>query len=605
MKTILIITANDSDYKLTQLAREGKDIQFLLNIAPRKNYTVVLIPETTTDDIIRELKVPNREVEVLHYAGHANSETLRLNDTNAKAQALAEKLKLLRSLKLIFINGCASKDQVYFFHKADIPFVVATERPIEDTKAAWVATQFYQYLSLGRSVREAFDEVVIDADLGNKNISFGGKRGIIRDFEEVTEIFNWGLYIREGHENSNYTLPFSAKMVLDMAEVNHTIFLDELLYTLSEVESPIFDNIRQLTNNLKASTENSTKIAELLKALTSTIGERLRKITAAPQNKDSEYYRELLYSYAFLFETLLHHSAALLIAEIWQNKEKTVAHKTTDFSKINAFWSQNLLWQSPLAYKEHIFNLLDWLKAAELSSPFSPDDTERMVTYLNSKAFEDAASFFNQQKQLYQQRVRLKEDESLENCVFCQEHLIHAFKALRHLMAFVMASVKEINIDNLRHLPTEIDNVVAKLVHNETNQMSIPSDRDKMLENKSILGFMAKTTNLNDILKVETTTSLFPFIIDRNVFTGKLNTAVALYLFIGYFDTEGGNAPKFHFVSVQNTNLIWQFDEKERHNSLSHIGQTKELVHQENHLKVNMREFRRYITEFKKLFLNP
>jgi hypothetical protein len=302
---------------------------------------------------------------------------------------------------------------------------------------------------------------------------------------------------------------------------------------------------------------------------------------------------------------VLHHSTALLIAEIWQHKDKTVPNKTPDFSKIRAFWSQNLLWQSPFAYKNHILYLLDWLQTAQVQSPFPLSDTERMVTYLKSKSFENAASFFYQQKQLYQQRVRLNENESLENCVFCQQHLIKAFQALRHLASFVMASVKEINVDNFRRLHTEIefDNVIAKLVHNDTNQRSIFHSR--MLQNKSVLGFMAQTENLKEIVNVEATTSLFPFIIDRNVFTGKPTPTLALYLFIGYFDMEGGKAPKFHFVSVQNTNLIWQFDEKETHNSLSHIGQMKELVHQENHLKANMREFKRYINEFKNLFLNP
>ena len=69
MKTVLIITANDPNDRLQMLAREGKEVQLLLNSAARKNYDVVLLPETTTGDIIKELNVANREVEVLHYAG--------------------------------------------------------------------------------------------------------------------------------------------------------------------------------------------------------------------------------------------------------------------------------------------------------------------------------------------------------------------------------------------------------------------------------------------------------------------------------------------------------------------------------------------------------
>ena len=71
MTNILIITANDPNNHLNMLACEGKDIQRLLNASTRKNYDVALLPETTTEDIIKELNIPNREVELLHYAGHA------------------------------------------------------------------------------------------------------------------------------------------------------------------------------------------------------------------------------------------------------------------------------------------------------------------------------------------------------------------------------------------------------------------------------------------------------------------------------------------------------------------------------------------------------
>jgi CHAT domain len=604
MKTILIITANDPNDKLQMLAREGKDVQFLLNAAPRKSYDVVLLPETTTADIIKELNVPNREVEVLHYAGHADASLLRLNDTDAEATALADKLRALGTLKLVFINGCASKGQVAYFHGAGIPFVIATARPINDTKAVWVATQFYQYLSLGRSAREAFDEVVTDAKFQQKGINLANNRAIGHISDDKTVPFEWGLYTCEGFENSSYSLPFSAKMVSDTEGVNHSIFLDNLVFALAEVESPHFKNIKKLAENLRRGTvANGKKISELLKTLSYTLGVRIRQITAEPDDKSSEYYRELLYDYVFLYETLLHHTASVLIAQLWQNQKLALQFKPVNFPDIRAFWLKDQLKESPEGYKNLIVSLLDWLAKSGIENPYSAQDTEGMLAYFNAPQFEQATNYFHQQKRLFEQRVRLNEAESLENCFIAQQHLITAFQALKHVTAYFMASIRGINVVNFRHVATEYGNVVSKLVVTEADPTSVFGT--KMLENKSILCYKSDESDLDALIDVGDTMNLFPFVIDRNVFTEKANSEVDLYLFTGYFADATTGRSQYHFASVQNPSKIWQFDETQNHVNLLHIGETAGFAHQANHLMANAGEFKAYLTEFKNLFLKP
>ena len=207
MKTILIITANDPNDRLAALAKEGNAIQYALNQVPRKNYNVVPLSEATTEEIIKELDVPNREIEILHYAGHADNALLRLNDVDADAQALARKLTPMNTVKLVFINGCSSGGQVRFFHQANIPFVIATAKPINDAEAAWVAREFYKYFCLGRSVRAAFAEVMSNAAFSKQNIAFVNVRGIGCPEDLNDAAFAWGIYEREGGENPDYFLP--------------------------------------------------------------------------------------------------------------------------------------------------------------------------------------------------------------------------------------------------------------------------------------------------------------------------------------------------------------------------------------------------------------
>lgn len=109
MPTLLLVSANDPDNRLNQLSNETKEIQRTLNKTYGKAYDVALTPDASIQDLIEELKIPNREIEVLHYAGHAESTFIQLTDGDANAEALAEKLQRLQSLKLVFLNGCATK----------------------------------------------------------------------------------------------------------------------------------------------------------------------------------------------------------------------------------------------------------------------------------------------------------------------------------------------------------------------------------------------------------------------------------------------------------------------------------------------------------------
>jgi|GEM_PF-2412152 len=602
MSTILLLTANDKNQYLDNLTREVNDIQTLLYATERKNFDIQLIPETTTQRIIDALNAPNREIEILHYAGHADGSILRLTDTDASAEAFAQKLRGYPSLKLVFLNGCASKGQVVFFHDAQIPFVIATARPIEDNKASWVATQFYNYLALGRTLKGAFEEVVNDANLQNKQIDFVNTRGIgiISDVKE--NVFEWGLYVREGSETADYSLPFAQNAPTQTLELNHTIFLNDLIFALETVKNPAFKNIQKLAVSLRNGVvSNGKKLSELLKVLPFTLGKRIQQIAAEPDEKTLDYYRELLYDYVFLFETLLHHTASILVAEIWNNKKAALQIKPDDFQTMLSFWQKDRLNESPEAYKQQIVQLYAWLDAAHIKNDFLDSSKTDVLNYLNSEQFANAAAYFYQQKCLFSQRIRFNQNELVKNCFASQTHLTKAFSALRHIATFTMASVRGINVVNLRYLDCDYGHTISKLVVSDAEPSPVSST--KMLENKSILCYISDESDLDDIVNISDTFNLFPFIIDRNVFAEKQNSEVDLYLFIGYFPDPNG-IKQYHFASVSDPSKIWQFDESQNNVSLLHIGEPADLTHQANHLMANAGEFKMYLTEFKNTFLN-
>lgn len=595
MPTILLLTANNKTDRLDQLTAEVKEIQRTLNSAYGKDYETVLVPETSLEDLIQEFNVPNREIEVLHFAGHANDRAIELADGRVDAEALAAKIKTRQTVKFVFLNGCATKGQVKYFHDAGVPFVLATSRPVEDTKAQWLATQFYQYLTLHRTLRQAMEEVVIDAKKLTRKLFFSNDRGVCGlDDDTSDETLEWGLY--PAQEDSDYTLPFSRSRQEAVPELQHTVFLDKLVFALSELESEHLKELKQLETNIRRglTVSNDEKIKKLLAVLPYTLGVRLRQIVADPTDRGDDYFRGLLYDYAIFFETLLHHTVALQSAKIWQDKQHSFRQLPDNIAEIRSFLRQDRLRESAETYAPVIKLLDHWLRATDTGSTLLL--SQETGQYLDSSGFEEACGFFFLQKQYYWQRVRLQPREALENCVLAQDYLNKAFRCFRFLVRHILASVRGINVMNFRHLPLEYDNIVSKLVVAEAEPAPI-AGRD-MMENKSVLSFYEAQPAIGaDSL------NLFPFVIDRNVFTGKPNNEVDLYLFTGYFPDEGGGNECYHFISVSNPGKVWRFNELQDHVSLLHLDEETSRIHEQNHLMANAWEFKNYLSEYRNQFL--
>ncbi len=598
MPTLLLVSANDPDNRLNQLSNETKEIQRTLNKTYGKDYDVALTPDASIQDLIEELKIPHREIEVLHYAGHADSTLIQLTDGDADAEALAEKLQRLQSLKLVFLNGCATHGQVAFFHRAGIPFVIATSCKIGDDKAHWVATQLYDYLCLGRSLREACREVETDVRKLHKKVDFVATRGLALMVEDdAGAAFPWGLYSAAGAEDQDYSLPFTDAAPPPSLSLNHTSFLNKLILALAKLDTPAMAGIRGLVPNLsRGNLTDNRKIAELLKVLPLQLATRLRDITAQVELRNEEYYRGLLYDYAIFFDNLLQYAAALMMAQMWHAQQKPSAALSV---QLRDFLQSNLLQSSALAYRDLLPSL--WKEVTAMDQveilDFKSMD-EACLQYLNSPAFAAAAEFFWGLKKYYWQHIRLRENEALLTCFQAQDLLSEAFLHLRFQIGLVMASVRDIRVINQRYVPEEYDNIISKLLLSDKDPM--PQTGAQMMENRSVLCF-----EQFDFDSSSPSLNLFPFLIDRNVFTDKGSTEVDIYLYAGYYQSEGAPQPCFHFVSVDRPGEVWRFDESQEEVSLLNMGEIASRAHEANHLMTNTWELKHYLSQFKAQFLNP
>ncbi|MEZ4687782.1 MAG: CHAT domain-containing protein [Bacteroidia bacterium] len=140
------------------------------------------------------------ELTIFHYAGHANGEQLFFQDSAADANGLAELLSQLPQLKLVFLNGCETLEQIDGLLERGVKAVLATSRPINDAMARVLSAAFYRALAQGKNLGDAFKEAQEETrsyprDLVNKTGNrfsnapqAGGQAG---------NVFDWGLYARE------------------------------------------------------------------------------------------------------------------------------------------------------------------------------------------------------------------------------------------------------------------------------------------------------------------------------------------------------------------------------------------------------------------------
>ncbi|MEM6348587.1 MAG: CHAT domain-containing protein, partial [Bacteroidota bacterium] len=157
---ILLAFANDLQHHgryLKEVNREMAELGEILD----PHALVKLKPSATKEIIENAFQDYEQGIKIFHYGGHAGGQGLETSPTDdvpriTFAKGLADFVGRRKGLKLVFLNGCATKEQVKFFHRSQIPCVIATIRPIQDKVARQFAIRFYRSLSKGQNIKTAF-----------------------------------------------------------------------------------------------------------------------------------------------------------------------------------------------------------------------------------------------------------------------------------------------------------------------------------------------------------------------------------------------------------------------------------------------------------------
>ena len=100
---------------------------------------------------------------IVHYGGHGEAEGIVLNDKELSGDTLVKILKLSKKTQCVILNACYSV-KIAKKIAEHIPYVIATQNAIDDRTAITFAQGFYMGIVAGRSVEDAFELGIIEAE---------------------------------------------------------------------------------------------------------------------------------------------------------------------------------------------------------------------------------------------------------------------------------------------------------------------------------------------------------------------------------------------------------------------------------------------------------
>ena len=552
---VLLAFANDQGDHLENLELERKSISAALQSFDDQFFIrVTAEPSAGIDDLFALFDRFPDQVAIFHYGGHADGTALKLEAPGganeiAHAGGLAQMLGLSKALKLVFLNGCATHDQVKALLGAGVKAVIATAVPINDTMATEFAQQFYETLGSGKSIKQSFDaaRAKIASRYGDqreigefRSISFGDAPA------PVDAALTWGLYTQPNDDETlNWVLPQQAEnqVIVRGAAMTQSVGAavnDGLVQTLFNALSPFNPEVGMLLELSKKNNRIDLRTVRqmIMDAYPAPVGEQIRKLFASNM-VDEQRLRQLVVTY----EAVTKLFAFAMMSQYWNARFDNAALTIDDAQRgaIEAFVNLDAASEPTFDYLA-LVTTVDAVLATNKIPAFMAECSGLAAALADGEG-HIAQAFMNEMRgELAKGPPATGEIQSF--CVQAEAHLGVILKQLAFLVGYKLATIKGIDISKTRHKPPEFRHRQVMLDRLTAGFLDLIETRTAFTDNESVI----LLKNLDDVSQY---LNLTPFIIDQNALTG--NDGSKLY-FHQFTDAAGTTC---HYYSIANpTDLL-------------------------------------------------
>jgi hypothetical protein len=547
---ILLAFSNDHEKYLPDIVEEQKAIKSLLLDHADKNYLHVRdIQRASTEELFYLINRYHNQVVLLHYAGHADGEGLQLEKEIgivqvANAKGIAGLLGTQQKLKLVFLNGCATRGQVQVLLDKGVPAVIATSVKVNDDQAKQFATQFYQALVNGQTLRDAFLKAKAFLETGQSPPAIAdiGRGPDMEAMLKKDKKLPWGVYFKAGEEGIlNWRLPAESSYQLDFstegpAKHSHQLINSVIVdSTLKAIRASTFvkELARKIHKERNAGDKNrkptdAEKKDAIIRSFLAPVSVHLRTLFShgLSEKQDEKRLRQLLTTYQRSMEMF----TFILLSDIWDatHKKEGALHLNDDEKmQLQAFWGLNEFTCDAFDYFHLLCTLLQLAKRNGITFYFS-QLSDYKENWSQLALFTQAHNHFQLIKTALEEDIPSRLIEPY--CIASEQHLTHLLCEWHYMINYKMAVVKNIEVQKIKNLPPPTFKHVLVELDNNYNDIG----RKDRWQN------LTDATDMESVLLYKNTLSenlnLSPFILDENALNREFNSKI---YFFSHQTTEG------------------------------------------------------------------
>ena len=531
---IILAFSNDQDAYLQMIVRERKSIFKALQQHQDRGYIQVHKEENTSiEDIFDLFNRYADRIAIFHYGGHANGTHLQLEAGVGKAEmadatGLAQLLGQQKALQLVFLNGCATQDQVEQLFSCGVKAVIATAVPINDEMATEFAEQFYHALANKAGIQVAFQtaRAFITTRYGKQKevsefraLQWAGKN----EAGSATGV-PWGLYVNaNGDEALAWKLPEAAEhqVIIRGAAVTAKTGAsvnNELIETLFNAVAKHSPEVRVLWEAAKQSKRQDLRMVrqQIIDSFPAPVGEQLRKLFAG-NTIDVQRLRQLVLTY----ETVAKLLCFTVLSQLWNARHDNPALTLSNdhLVECNSFFALTTDSQATFNYFKLIAAVGKILQENKIA-PFMEEFAD-LGDVLQQETFDRAHRFMEEMRaELLRGKVAAEEIESF--CLQAEKHLGTILSALAFVVKYKLATIKGIDFIKSRHKAPKYRHNQVILDRVTAGIMDSAEVYPAFTDNESVI-FLKDVDDVTDYL------NLTPFVIDENAFTGDQSSKLFFY----------------------------------------------------------------------------
>ena len=516
--------ANEEGRFLEYLKRESTAIHQALLPADAKGFVKVVREESTEiNDLFRFFQAYQGRMAVFHFAGHANGQQLNLEDQSAGIQQMAQLIaEQKNTLRLVFLNGCATAGQVQYLHQLGIPVVIATRCAIDDPRAQAFASRFYAALANHYSLEGAFLHAKTHLELKYKesaNIFLASGSGQAQMKEGQRDLFipdlltgnnqagegffPWGMYVSEEADTSilQWKLPqyFAAPAPASV----------QVSYAVNKNILRLLDAIKSKAPHLREE-HYPTEEALIITSFPWIISVHLFRLFADAESMSVaglSRLRELIQAYVSTTRFLSY----IAISQLW-NELKT--GKVTLENQLAEFFLLHKDNSEAYDYLLLLQKVCEELKGEDIDwfMPELKTIAERWSP--GSKAFDQYRYVEAIRQRLLEGEIPLQEVE--EGCYLCESVLTDLLTQAAALVNFSLLTVRDIRIINPGHIavPTPFEHMIGDLhVPFQAYLKHRPRSLDQYINSHSVV-----LTQRSGEAHISRYLNLSPFYLDKTAF---------------------------------------------------------------------------------------